>query len=233
MPEKDTTDHYNFLRKRFTMAFFFLTMINFFRFYFRVRVVNRHIRKQVKPWERPVIVVFNHASHLDIPLIGIGFGYRISTHLRAAGKKELFNSKWVAWLWRWLGVIPVDRERLDMDSARKIIGILKKGHSIMIAPEGTRSETGEVGEFNDSFIKLAQKTGALIAPIGIQGSNRAMPKGATFPRPKKITVRLGEPLDLQQIPADELRSKAKHAELSEKIRQQIIELCSRDPENAA
>jgi long-chain acyl-CoA synthetase len=112
-----------------------------------------------------------------------------------------------------------------MDSVRLIMQFLKDNKSVLIPPEGTRSETGEIGDFNPSFIKLALKANALIVPVGIKGTNKAMPKGATFPCPYKVTLRVGKSIDLSTYPPEQLH-KNNYENLATQLRQTVIDLAT-------
>ncbi|NIV39957.1 MAG: 1-acyl-sn-glycerol-3-phosphate acyltransferase, partial [Anaerolineae bacterium] len=96
----------------------------------------------------------------------------------------LFEDPKSGWLMRSLGLFPVDRDILDLSVVRTMFRILRSGRGIGIAPEGTRTLTGEMLPFKSGFVKLALKTDVPIFPVGIQGSFEALPKGAYFPRPK-------------------------------------------------
>jgi len=124
---------------------------------------------------------------------------------------------------RALGFFPVDREILDLTVVRTLFRLLRAGRSIGIAPEGTRTLTGEVLPFKSGFVKLAIKTNTPIFPIGIQGTHKALPKGAFIPRPKKLVVRFGELIDLKHYIAAQPEEPTEE-ELAEMIRQEVIRL---------
>jgi 1-acyl-sn-glycerol-3-phosphate acyltransferase len=124
---------------------------------------------------------------------------------------------------RALGFFPVDRDILDLTVVRTMFRILRSGRGIGIAPEGTRSPTGEVQAFKSGFVKLALKTNAPIFPVGIEGAHEALPKGAVIPRPKKIIVRFGELIDLKDYIAGQPETPTDE-ELAEMIRQEVVRL---------
>jgi 1-acyl-sn-glycerol-3-phosphate acyltransferase len=65
----------------------------------------------------------------------------------------------------------------------------------VLFPEGTRQEGREVAPLHDGAMFLAARTGATVVPVGIGGSDRAMPKGAKLPRPTKIRIVVGAPIE--------------------------------------
>lgn len=191
--------------------------------YFRLECVGCERVREVLQVDRPVIAAMNHASALDPVVVGVCGGVRFVSRFRVPGKRELFDNRLTGWLMRALGMFPVDRDILDLSVVRTMFRILRAGWGIGIAPEGTRSLTGEVQPFKSGFIKLALKTGAPIFPVGIQGAYEAMPKGALIPRPKKVIVRFGKMIDLQSYIAGQPVAPADD-ELAEMIRQEVIRL---------
>jgi 1-acyl-sn-glycerol-3-phosphate acyltransferase len=194
-----------------------------FKLYFRLECVGCERVREVLQLDRPVISVLNHASNLDAAVAGACTGADFVGRSSAPGKRELFDNWRTGWFMRALGFFPVDREVLDLSVVRTLFRLLRAGRSIGIAPEGTRSPTGEVQPFKSGFVKLALKTDAPILPIGIQGTHEALPKGAVIPRPKKIIVRFGELIDLKEYIAEQLEVPTDE-ELAEMIRQEIIRL---------
>jgi len=71
--------------------------------------------------------------------------------------------------------------------------VLRQGHALVLFPEGTRKEGLAVAPLHDGAMFVAARTGAKVVPVGIGGSDRAMPKGAKLPRPLKITIVVGAP----------------------------------------
>jgi 1-acyl-sn-glycerol-3-phosphate acyltransferase len=172
---------------------------------------------------RQFIVIFNHTSHLDVPLVGISVGLRIMYNLCMPGKKELFADPKTRWIGNLSGAIPLDREITDTTTARILLRALHNGQNLLIAPEGTRSLDGQLQPFKIGFVKLAHKANVLILPVAIRGADKAMPKGASFPRPRKISVVVGDPID----PREHLGAKPDNDavnEFTEMIRQRIAAL---------
>ena len=194
-----------------------------FKLYFRLECVGCERVREVLQLDRPVISVLNHASSLDPAVVGACTGAEFVCSFSVPGKRELFDDWKTGWLMRALGLFPVDREILDLSVVRTMFRILRSGRGIGIAPEGTRSPTGEVQAFKGGFVKLALKTGAPIFPVGIQGPHEALPKGAVIPRPKKVTVRFGELIDLKSYIAEQPEEPTDE-ELAEMIRQEVVRL---------
>jgi 1-acyl-sn-glycerol-3-phosphate acyltransferase len=207
-----------FLRVAYVVA------IVFFKLYHRITL--RHDMKKLRDLtkqDRPIIAVFNHTSHLDVPLVALSVGLPIMRKLSLPGKKELWDSKKTRWLVTLSGAIPLDRDIADTNAVRILLRALNNGQNLMIAPEGTRSLDGEVHPFKTGFAKLAQKTGAIILPVALKGAAEAMPKGASFPHPRKIVTAVGDPID----PRDFFSAKPDNdafEEFTESVRQKVIAL---------
>lgn len=158
------------------------------RLWFRVRVEGReHL-----PVDEPFILAPVHRSNLDFGLVvscvGIGL-----PRMRYLAKDTLWKGAWGR-LWTALGAIPVHRGTPDREALKSLIAVLHAGESVVIFPEGTRQSGPEVQELFDGPAYVQARTGASIVPVGIGGSEAAMPKGAKFIRPRQIVLTIGEPL---------------------------------------
>jgi 1-acyl-sn-glycerol-3-phosphate acyltransferase len=140
------------------------------------------------PASGPVLLVANHASYLDPPLVGITAG-RWVAFLAQAGLGKLGPVRW--WL-RQMGVTLIDRNAPSKDALRLIAECLANGEAVGLFPEGTRSRDGSVAPFKNGVEFLVRRTGASVLPIGLDGACRAFPRGAIFLRPRKLIVRYGE-----------------------------------------
>ena len=87
--------------------------------------------------EGPVLIASNHESFLDPPLVGVGYDKAVYMLAR----KTLFRGLG-AWLYPKLNAIPIDQERPDMTSLKKIIKLLRQGNQVVIFPEGARTLDG-------------------------------------------------------------------------------------------
>jgi 1-acyl-sn-glycerol-3-phosphate acyltransferase len=195
-----------------------------FAVYFRLTFKrdNRSLN-ELAAHNRPVVIVFNHTSHLDVPLTGLAVGIKLMSRVTLAGKKELLDSWKTRWLMHAMGVIPLKRDMTDTSAARAMLRALRAGRNILLAPEGTRSLDGEVHPFQVGFAWLAHRANAVILPVGIRGANRALPKGLPLPRPRKITVAVGDPIDPQQFLADKADDAA-YSDFAEMVRQRVVGL---------
>ncbi len=195
-----------------------------YRLYFRLRCEkDTQQLARIAAQARPTIIVFNHSSHLDVPAIGLCLGEGIMRRVLMPGKKELFQSPVLAWFLRSCGAIPLDRDLRDVRAVRTLLRGIQSGRILLMAPEGTRSPDGRVRPFKAGFVKMAHRTNAQVLPIGIRGAAEALPKGSTFPKPRPLTVRIGQPVDVgAELPAK--ASLDDYDALAERIRQRVIAL---------
>ena len=144
----------------------------------------------------PVIIAPVHRSNLDAPLIA-GAGHR---RMRALGKESLFVNPVSAWVCAALGAIPLRRGAADREAMRSARRILDDGEMMIVFPEGTRQSGDRVAGVFDGMSYLASKTGATIVPVGIAGTQDALPSGAKFLHRSHTAIVVAEP-----IPAPEGR----------------------------
>ena len=169
------------------------------------------------PKDRPVVFACNHSSQLDIPVLY----FALPVPFCFLVKKELFKIPLFGKTLKQMGHIPVDRSggKAAMKSLKKAAETLRKGTSIVVFPEGTRSADGRLQEFKPGVIMVALFAGAPIVPVAIKGTHEALPKGKLLIKPAPITVRIGKPVDTML----EGKRKDKH-ELTKEIEQKVAEL---------
>ncbi|TDQ16598.1 1-acyl-sn-glycerol-3-phosphate acyltransferase [Algoriphagus boseongensis] len=139
------------------------------------------------------IYIFNHRSFIDAPLIPIA----IPQELRALGKKELSRIPFFGWV---VGKFAIWVDRSSVESRRasvgKLISILSRGKSVVVAPEGTRNDTSAVLlPFQKGAFRLAVETEIPILPIAVIGADRIMKRGSILLSPGKIRIYFSEPLN--------------------------------------
>lgn len=147
------------------------------------------------PREGGLMIISNHASFLDPPLVAVSMPRRI--HFLA--KEELFHVPILSWLIPRLGTHPVRRGGADRKAIEDCRRLMSSGEALLLFPEGTRTMDGNLQEIKHGAVMMATDVENLsILPVYIDGSFRALPKGRIIPRPVKITVRIGEPFKISQ-----------------------------------
>jgi 1-acyl-sn-glycerol-3-phosphate acyltransferase len=150
----------------------------------------RHSGRKNIPRRGGVLVVSNHQSHLDPPLVGMGCG----RHMNYIARQTLFDFTPFAWLIRSINAIPIDREGFGIAGIKESLKRLKNGEMVLIFPEGTRTPDGNIKEFKRGITSLAVRSRAAILPVAIAGAFQCWPKTRTFPRPGKIRLHYGQPI---------------------------------------
>lgn len=142
------------------------------------------------PRRGPVLLVANHSSVLDPPLIA-GLAPRPVSFL---AKAELFAIPLFGALLRRLNARPLRREGADPAALRTALRLLKDDGALLVFPEGTRGEEGTLRPPKAGAGMLAVLSGAQVVPVYVEGSGRALPRGARLPRPGRVTVSFGPPM---------------------------------------
>lgn len=149
---------------------------------------------ELAPLEESFVVMSNHQSHYDIPVL---FQALRPRRLRMVAKSELFRLPIWTGAMRAAGFVEVNRKNRvsamkSLDRAREAI---RAGTSIWIAPEGTRSPDGEIGPFKKGGFHMAAGAGARILPVSIDGTRRILPaKGTRVHDGEHVRVVVHEPV---------------------------------------
>jgi len=166
------------------------------KFVCRYEFVNREVSLP----DGPLIVVSNHLSWLDIPLIGVAIRRR---RISFMAKKEYFHSPVHFFIIRALGSFTVDRSTVDRSAFDLADKALRDGRALGIFPEGTRSRTLQLqkGKLGVAFIAL--RSNAVILPVGISGTEKIRQKyqggkRRLLYRPS-VRVNIGQPFRLPQV----------------------------------
>lgn len=176
---------------------------------YRVRYGGReHI-----PAEGGVLVVSNHQSHFDPPLVGIGCMRRMNYLAR----DTLFGFAPFRWLINSLDAIPIDREGLGLGGIKESLRRLKRGEMVLVFPEGTRTRDGEIAQFRPGFTALAVRSKAAILPVAIEGAFAAWPRRQRLPSLGTIHVHYGPPILPEAIEGRDERELL--AEVQRRVRQ--------------
>jgi len=197
------------------------------------------------PQNRNAIVVSNHTSHLDMGLVKYALGEYGSEMTALAAADYFFEgNRWkVAYFEHLTNVTPLDRKAGFRTSLRQATEVVQAGRIVLIFPEGTRQTSGKLADFKPLLGKLALETKTDILPLHIEGAYEALPKGGALLKSRKITVRIGPPLqpaDLARMteglkPAEAARQVTRLARSAvEKLGQgTVLDLSSMQSEEAA
>jgi 1-acyl-sn-glycerol-3-phosphate acyltransferase len=154
--------------------------------YFRGRVYG----VEKVPLSGPLVVVSNHGSYFDPPLISISLG----RPLAFMAKEELFQVPVLKDIITLYGAYPVKRGASDRNALRSAIAASDRGWAIGIFLEGTRTVDGKIHDPKLGAALIAAKVQAPILPVSFWGSHEILPKGSKFPRSVPLTLRVGDPI---------------------------------------
>ena len=155
-----------------------------FNIYFRGEVEGR----EKVPLEDKLIVVSNHASVFDPPLISAAIPRPVSY----MAKKELFDVTGLSGLITSLGAYPVNRAGFDRRAIRQAIGRLDEGWATGIFLQGTRTADGKVNDPKLGAALIAAKAKAPLLPVCLCGTENILTSDSKLPKYIKIKIKIGD-----------------------------------------
>ena len=151
--------------------------------------VQIHGRKPLKDLPPAFIVVANHSSHLDAPLVMGSIPWEKARFLAAGAAADyFFDLAWRKWLTAlFFNAFPVDRggRRKSAGLSKELLG---RDVPLLIFPEGGRSKDGVLGAFKPGAAALAISSDVPCLPVAIVGANKAMPRGQSWPTTGRLPV---------------------------------------------
>ncbi|MCX8024524.1 MAG: 1-acyl-sn-glycerol-3-phosphate acyltransferase [Thermanaerothrix sp.] len=139
------------------------------------------------PREGGVLVVTNHISRLDVPLLFIN---PVRPDITALVADKYLRYPLFRFMVEVAGAIWIDRSKADFTALKLAVEVLRQGRALGIAPEGTRSSSGKLLEGKAGTVLIAQKANVPIVPVGLAGTEKALKSLLTLRR-GKITARFG------------------------------------------
>jgi len=177
----------------------------FFHLYFRYNVKG----KENIP-EGPFILAPNHQSSFDGMFVAAFLTNQQMKRTYFYAKEKHIKQRWLKFLASRNNIIIVDLNRDLKESIQKMAEVLKQNRSLIIFPEGTRTTTGELGEFKKTFAILSSELNIPIVPVSIAGAFKALPKGSHFPKPfSKISIDFLAPVYPENQSYDSLAEQVK------------------------
>ncbi len=183
-------------KKRFKGEIGYLLLTPIMRVLFRLYYNPKIINKEVIPKDGPILIVGNH-KHVYDQCLTIMATKRVIHYM---AKKEYFDGK-IAWFFKLVGCIPVDRSIKDHNATDKALKVLNNGGAIGLFPEGTRNKTKDVFllPFKFGTVSMAKKTNATIIPFGLTGDYKF--------RSKNLTIRYGTPFKVGDMDLEDANKK--------------------------
>jgi 1-acyl-sn-glycerol-3-phosphate acyltransferase len=183
--------------------------------YFRWRVFN----PERVPRTGPVILAANHTSFIDPPLVGSG----LTRDINYLARESLFRFPVVGAILRSWNAVPVDRDGGGAKGLKIILGRLLAGGGIILFPEGTRTKDGNLQPARSGIGLTVIKSAAPVVPVRVFGTFAAYGRNHKFPRPKKVAVKYGMPLNFEKLRAEaKVCSKARLKEIYQEVADEIM-----------
>ncbi len=183
-------------------------MIYYFTYFFTKFLSFIFFPRTVKDWENVpaqggYILASNHISNLDPVVLGISTPRRV--HFMT--KIEMFKNPFVGWWMKKLWAFPVKRGQADFGALKEALKCLKKGHPVLVFPEGTRRMDHKPLEPQPGTGFLALKSQVPIVPVYVKGSDVVMPPGTKFFKRSLVIVTYGKPFTVTDSPSYETASQ--------------------------
>lgn len=185
----------------------------FFKIYFRVTIEGK---ERLKDYQNrgPLIFVANHQSYFDGAFLMTSLKYKTLKNTFFYAKEKHVKKGIIRFLANRSNVITIDMNKDLLVSLKKLAYVLKSGKNVVIFPEGTRSKTGDLGDFKRSFAILGQELQVPIVPIAIDGAYQALKTGSKCPTPfTKVKVKF--------LPEIDSASFSDHNQLKDSVRETI------------
>jgi len=144
----------------------------------------------VRALQGGMLLASNHQSFLDPVLVGMS----MPRPLNFLARQSLFRVPGFSALIRALGAHPLRRGRMDAAAIRTMLRLLRGGRWVLVFPEGTRTRDGSLGSFRPGSAELASRAGVPVLPVCIEGAHRAWPRHSALPRPARVAVAYGKPI---------------------------------------
>jgi 1-acyl-sn-glycerol-3-phosphate acyltransferase len=167
--------------------------------------------------KRSYVIVSNHVSYMDTPALLT----HLPVNFRFMAKQELFKIPFIGGHLAKAGHISVPLD--DPRAALKVLShageaLKERGLSVLVFPEGGRSESGEMQEFRDGAAYLAIKGGVPLLPVCLIGIRDVLPMHSSHIRAGRVTLRIGQPIEVEGLRASD------PVELTERLRREILAL---------
>ncbi|GAA4967314.1 lysophospholipid acyltransferase family protein [Actinoplanes utahensis] len=166
------------------------------------------------PANGPVLLASNHLSIVDSTFLPLAMSRPVTFMAKAeyfTGRHPLY--RFTSWFMSSSGQVPVDRnnQRAAVAALEPCLRVLESGGVFCIYPEGTRSLDGRLYRGRTGAAWLALNSGAAVVPVAMVGTGKVLPPGRTVPRPAKVKVIFGKPVDLSVHGTDPSNARARRA----------------------
>jgi 1-acyl-sn-glycerol-3-phosphate acyltransferase len=190
-----------------------------FRIYLSVMFRLSDSGRENQPASGGALLVCNHQSYFDPAIVGVVFRRRINYMAR----ESLFHFAPFRWAISAMDAIPINRDGMSIAGLKETLRRLRRGEMVLIFPEGTRTEDGNIQPLKPGFVALARRARVPLVPMALAGAYDAWPRQQRFPRPTVVHLHIDEPITPAEV------AELDDAALIERL-QSRIEVCHRRAE---
>ena len=164
---------------------------------FAALVIRPYFRLTVEGLERlpdgPFILAPNHRSHIDPFVLQSVMPSRRIVYMMT---REWYEKPAMHWFFRFMRCIAIEEGKNNRDAIERSVDVLQHGVVLGIFPEGRLVTDEALGDFNPGVAAIASRVGVPIVPVALLGTQVAYPRGARFPKPRPVRIRIGAPIEL-------------------------------------
>ena len=187
-------------------------LASFSRPYFRLKVEG----VENVPRSGPLVLISNHESMWDVPLLVIAF----PRPMIMMAKEAVHDTWYKDWFFSRLGSFPVERGSKDLQAMKRALAVVRSGKVLALFPEGTRHREGGLLPFLPGAAWIALAEGVPILPAAVHGTGRISPRGLLPIRRIPIRVTLGKPIAVEREASPRAR-REKSVELTTVMRDRV------------
>jgi long-chain acyl-CoA synthetase len=187
-------------------------------------------RDHLSAIDGPVVFAVNHQSHMDVPVVMAALPPRLRYRVAPAMAKEFFKAHFFPAQYSWkarftnslnyylaalfFNAFPLPQRETGARSTLRYIGeVLGDGFSVLIFPEGKRTDAGEISEFRPGIGMIASRLDVPIVPVRIEGLDKVLHQSMKMAKPGRVRVAFGAPMRLSGDDYEALASEVRAAVL--------------------
>ncbi len=156
-----------------------------------------------------VILCPNHASYLDPAFIQLVLQRRVTFVMT----NDFYTLPAGRWFFKLVGAVPVGSGRMARAGIRRAMALVKRGHAVVVFPEGRLSQDGQPNRAQRGIARIARRTGAPVIPVAIAGAYHAWPRGAKAPGLARVRIAFTPPMRFEPDPeADKKKHEQRFAD---------------------